>query len=400
MTVMRKLLPALALALLLSAGVTPARAQTSTTFNSAAQLLPPSESIEDIQSYRPRLYASDEYLIWWLREGRIPALLTTSSFGSKGELGQADTRVIYGDQRLETRHDDRFVGGRFMLGWYLGEERSWAIEGGAVFLERDSTYFKVVSDGSTLLARPYINAQDGSSVSEIIAGPTAAGLRNGGFNGYSRIEFFSQEANLVRNLLDGPLGRLDLLAGTRFLQMRDRLDLTAVGRLLPDQTTLYGLTDHFRVHNAFYGGQLGLRGESTWGRWTLGGRGIVALGGTDQLVRTFGDRIFQTPLVRDVQNFGLTVAPSNTGRFERTSFDAFYEVGVNFGYRLGEHVRLFGGYTLYVWNSPLRAGDQVDLVVNPNLITGQPGGSARPTIPFRDDLFWAQGMNFGLELTW
>src|SRR5262245_49895944 len=120
---LRKLLPVLVM-LLLSDGIVPARAQTSTTPDFVGRLSqadlhsdqlnsPPSDSFDYVQTNKPRLYASGEYLIWWLHEGRIPAVLTTSSFATKGELGQPDTRVLYGDQRLETRHDDRFVGGRF-----------------------------------------------------------------------------------------------------------------------------------------------------------------------------------------------------------------------------------------------------------------------------------------------
>jgi hypothetical protein len=357
------------------------------------------ESAEELPA-PVRLYGSVEYLYWWLREGHIPPLLTTSSFASGGLLGQADTRVLYGDDRLETRHGDRFIGARPQLGWWLDDAHSLAVEGSAFFLERDSTYFKAVSDGSTLLARPYISALDGSPASEIIAGPNPAGLRNGGFNGYSRIEFFGEEANLIGNVLEGAADRLDVVAGARFLQLRDRLDLTATGRLLPDQTTLYGLTDHFRVANAFYGGQVGLRSHHQWGHWDLDFRGTAALGGNVETIRTFGDRTTQTPLQREVLPYGLAVLPSNAGRFQRTAVDALYEFGVNVGYRLGEHVRIFCGYTFLLWDSPLRAGDQVDLYFNPNQLAGAAGGPARPAIPWRDDLFWAQGLSVGLEFRW
>src|SRR5262249_22986591 len=43
-----------------------------------------------------------EYLIWFLREGRVPPLLTTSGFSSGGRLGEPDTQVLYGNDRLQT----------------------------------------------------------------------------------------------------------------------------------------------------------------------------------------------------------------------------------------------------------------------------------------------------------
>ena len=54
-----------------------------------------------------RFHAEAEYLLWWLREGRVPPLLTTgpaSSATSPGILGGQDTRILYGNGRLETRH--------------------------------------------------------------------------------------------------------------------------------------------------------------------------------------------------------------------------------------------------------------------------------------------------------
>src|SRR5262249_26186522 len=66
---------------------------------------------------RPTLTGQGEYLVWWLRRGHAPPVLTTSSTASQGVLGQPDTRVLYGDERLETRHNDRFIGGRVTLNW-------------------------------------------------------------------------------------------------------------------------------------------------------------------------------------------------------------------------------------------------------------------------------------------
>jgi hypothetical protein len=349
-----------------------------------------------------RVYGRLEYVLWWLREGHVPPLLTTSSFASGGRLGEPDTQVLYGGD-LETRHGDRFNGLRFALGYWLDADHDVGIEGEAFFLERDSTYFKAISDGSVLLARPFYDAVTGAPMSEIIAGPVPGGLRNGQFVGYSRVELFGEQLNFVVpvGVADGL--SVDLLAGARFLQMRDRLDLTSTGFQLPDQTTLFGLTDHFRVDDRFYGGQVGVRGAYTAGRWSLGVRGEAALGGTEQVVRTWGDRTFQTPTVRTVQPFGLAVLPNNTGRFSQGNLDEVYEVGAEVGYRLTRHWRAFAGYTFLYWNNPIRAGDQVDQVVNTSQLNAAGGplvGPARPAVPFREEAFWAQGLNVGMEFRW
>jgi hypothetical protein len=337
-----------------------------------------------------RWVVSVDYILWWLREGRIPPTLTTSSQASRGLLGQPDTRLLYGGDRIQTRHGDRFNGVRPALGYWFDDAQSIGVEARAFFLERDSTHFKATSDGSTLLARVYENP-DGSPASSIVAGQSPTGPRNGGFVGYSRVELFGEEANLVAALLTGDGFRLEVLGGARFLQMRDRTDLTATGRTLPQTTTLFGLDDHYRVEDAYYGGQVGLRGELTRGRWFVNLRGAVGLGGNVAQVRAFGSTLFQTPAERLVTPNGLTVQASNGGAFDRTTLNMVSEVGLNVGCRLTDHVRLYTGYTFLLWDSPMRSGDQIDLVVN---------GSSRPTIPFKEDLFWAQGLNAGVELTW
>src|SRR5262249_33544996 len=133
----------------------------------------------------PRLSVGVEYLFWWLREGRMPASLTTSSQASQGLFGQPDTSTLYGNDRGGARHGDQSGGVRLTLGYRLAD--GLGIEARGFFLERDSTHFRADSDGSLLLAVPYL-CPDGRPTSEIVAGRSPAGLRSGGFVGYSRIE--------------------------------------------------------------------------------------------------------------------------------------------------------------------------------------------------------------------
>jgi hypothetical protein len=182
--------------------------------------------------------------------------------------------------------------------------------------------------------------------------------------------------------------------------MRDRTDLTAASKLLPVGATINGLEDHLRAHDFFYGGQLGVRGELTRGRWFVKARAEFAVGGNDEQDRNFGERLVATPTTRVGQPFGLAVLPSNTGTFNRTALNGVYEVGVNAGCQLWHHSRLFVGYTLLLWDSPIRAGDQVDVTVNSTQLSGPLAGPSRPSVPFREDFFWAQGVNVGLEFDW
>jgi len=375
---------------------TPPSAATDPLLDDISSGSAPAPEAEFLGSPRPqRFYLSTEYVLWFLREGRIPPILTTSSPASAGVLGASDTRVLYGDDRLETRHGDRFNGLRFTVGYWLTDTPLLGIEAEAFFLERDSTHFKATSNGSELLAFPYTNAATGLPASAVIAGPSPNGPLSGGFVGYSRIELYGQQVDFVGVLADGASGRLEALAGARFLEMRDRLDLTSASYVLPAQTTLLSFADHYRVHDVFYGAQAGLRGTLYWNRWSLQVRGLMALGGDDQSVRTFAANITQTPFVRNALNTGLFVQDSNLGTFSRGAFDMVYETGFNLGFQLTPHIVVFGGYTFLWWVNPIRAGDQVDTTLN---LTGS--GPARPVIPFREDSFWAQGLNAGVTFRW
>ena len=395
---MRKLLASCLIAWL-SAATAGAAEPSDAPAPSAAEVdgaMPPTVDEGPVVAPGPRFLVDAEYLLWWLREGRLPApTLATSSQASQGLLGKPDTRVLYGDDRLRTRHGDEFNGVRFRLAYWFDDTETLGIEGDAFFLERDSTHFKAASDGSTLLARPYQNP-DGSQASYVIAGDAPGGPRSGGFVGYSRVELYGEEANCVAPLVESDAFRMEALVGARFLQMRDRTDLTAVSRSLPTLAPLFGQEDHYRAADAYYGGQVGLRGAATYGRWSLEMRGEIGLGGNAEKLRAFGQSIYQTPVERLVTPTGLTVQQNNSGAFDRAALNMVSEARLNVGYQCTRHIRVYGGYTFLLWDGPIRSGDQIDTVVNANAGTSP----ARPGVPFKEDLFWAHGLDAGLLFSW
>ena len=71
------------------------------------------------------------------------------------------------------------------------------------------------------------------------------------------------------------------------------------------------------------------------------------------------------------------------------------------GYQVTSHLRAYAGYTFLYWDQVVRAGQQVDLTVNPNLlppVTAPVSGPLRPAPRLENSSFWAQGIDFGLEL--
>jgi Putative beta barrel porin-7 (BBP7) len=350
----------------------------------------------------PRLEVSADYLYWFIRSERVPPLVTTGPAGSTATIGQPGTQVVYGDDRLESRHDDRYIGIRFGLDWWFDNARTFALHGSAFFLERDSSNVTVPWESSTTIARPFVDAATGTYQSAVVAGNApGVGELAGSINVYSRIELFGQDLDGLAILGRGDGWSVGALLGAKFLQMRERLDITATSRLLPDETTLFGTTDHFHTFDHFYGAQAGLLAEfRPTERLTVRLQGTFGIGGDDQQIRAYGDQLFQTPLVRVTKNYGLYVQPSNTGSFERFDFDTVSEASLNIAWDVSRHIRLHVGYSVLLWANPVRPGDQITPI---NLTQVAPGGLVgplQPQIPWKTDLLWVQGGNVGLEFHW
>lgn len=354
----------------------------------------------DAEETGERLTLSADYLNWWLRRLRTPPLLTAGPAGSAAIPGAPGTELLRGGDRITSRHNNRYVGVRFGAAYWFDPCRTWGVDADAFFLERDSTHLTVAPGAVPVLALPFVGPQ-GNNNSSVVSGLNPVfGDLSGGTTVYSRMELFGQQANGVLNLGRSSWAEWDLLAGTRFLQLRERLDLTSTSRMLPMATMLLGLEDHFQTFDKFYGGQLGTKARVFFGRLSLEGRATVALGADDEQIRNKGQAIFQTPQVRLVQPHGLFVLPSNSGSFSRVAFGVVTEERLTVAYKLTPHVRLRVGYNLLTWNGPVRPGDQVSPL---NLSQLSPGGLRGPLLPlpsFKQDLFWAHGVNSGLEFCW
>ena len=99
---------------------------------------------------------------------------------------------------------------------------------------------------------------------------------------------------------------------------------------------------------------------------------------------------------------GLYALRSNIGRHQRDELAFIPEVGLNVGVRLTRHLKLFIGYA-FLWISTVaRAAEQIDPVINVSQFPGDRPlvGRTRPAAKFHGTDFWAQGLSFGLELSY
>jgi hypothetical protein len=244
----------------------------------------------------------------------------------------------------------------------------------------------------------------GAEDSELISVP---GVLTGTVGVHLSSRLQGAELNGVCNLCCGCRGRVDLLAGFRYLELTEGLgiaeDLTVNPGMPVSGGTAFRIIDQFNTSNRFYGGQVGAQAEFRWGNLFVDVRGIVALGSTDQVVAVAGSTVIAPPgQVPTVANGGLLAQPTNSGHFTRERFAVVPELGINVGYQVNEHLRAFVGYSFLYWSDVVRPGDQIDRAVNPTQlpVSGMAQhlvGPARPAPVLRDTDFWAQGISFGVE---
>jgi hypothetical protein len=357
-----------------------------------------------------RWWLSAEYLAWFTKSADFPALVTTSSPASAGILGNADTRVLLGNG---TFGDTFHSGARFAVGRYFGCDQRWAIDGSVFFLDESSTTFRANSTEFPVLARPFTNLNQNIPFSELITSP---GLSTGSATVTFNTELWGADLNIRRRLAGNACSRLDLIGGFKYVSLSEDLRIVESFTRTADSDMTIGVPeavsgtvfDSFRTENHFYGGTVGLSGERRRGRWFTNLTGKVSMGTMEQQVIIDGGQTIALSNGTTATAVGglLAVPGGNIGSFSRSRFAVVPEVGFNIGYQITPHCRFFVGYNFLYLSNVLRPGDQIDTDIDITRIPNFPVEGvtrlpiAKPTVPFRDRDFFAQGVNVGLQWRW
>jgi hypothetical protein len=220
------------------------------------------------------------------------------------------------------------------------------------------------------------------------------------------------ELNGLCNLLCDPCRglRLDLIYGFRQLSFDEDLDITENLALQDGSGERIIVRDNFGTRNQFYGGQLGIRGEKSWGCFFINGSAKVALGDMHSEAMISGSTTDSLPGFPTITApGGLLAQASNSGYHAANSFCVIPEAQVNVGLNVTRWLRTYVGYDYLYISQVARPGNLIDLSVNANqiptfaggtLLPPTPGGLARPAFQMNRTDFWAQGITFGVELNW
>jgi hypothetical protein len=307
--------------------------------------------------------------------------------------------VLFGGSPV---NDDLRGGGRLTAGFWLDCDQTCGVE---AYYFQLGTQAQGFSGGTPArLGRPFINAVTGAPDAELISFP---GFLDGSVQASASSGSLAGTGVLGRaNLCCDCCYRLDALAGYRYLTWSDRVGITEnltstdpAQKVAPLGTNII-LVDRFRTTNQFNGGDVGLAGELRWNDWALGGTARIALGTTHEQADINGSTTVTVPgFAPAINPGGLLALSSNSGSHTRNVFAVVPEARVQLAYEVGPHMRVHAGYTFLYWSRLIRAGDQIDLVVNPALLPPHaPGASpARPAFTFQGTGIWAQGIDLGVE---
>jgi hypothetical protein len=350
-----------------------------------------------------QLWVSAEYLVGWFSGDRLPPLATTSPAGTArinaGVIG-GPTTVLFGGNVV---NDDTRSGFRLAAGYWFNTERTLGIETSFLMLESQATGFAASSNGNPILARPFFDVTTGLNDSALVAfpGSSSGSLAARASSG----NLLQATVDLTENVIDCKWFRLDSLLGYRYYNYGEGVHIRQSLTNIPNSPgTVFASEDDFSAENVFNGGDFGLRARFAWDTVSLDLLSKLAVGGVNRDVKIVGNSVTTAPGQATVsREGGLLALSSNIGDYHNHDWALVPELGATLAWQATPNVRLTLGYSVLWLDRIARAGDQIDLDVNPTLFPSATGTPVQPRFPlFRDvrnDVSF-QTVNFGLEFTY
>jgi hypothetical protein len=246
-----------------------------------------------------------------------------------------------------------FTGLKLDAGVWLDPSAKWGIEGSFLLLSRKSTQLGAPAAGAI---------------------PLPDLLAVGGAAANVDTQLWGFEFNGLYSLYRDSNFHADLIGGFRYLGLQEDLKGYANGTLfLPNGEIENGTAmDRLTAQNNFYGAQIGARAGWRFNRFFVDATGKIAFGLTQE---------------------GLTLQDVATGidgatdafqmRHSTTDFAVVPEFNLRVGYNITRNIRAFVGYDFLYISSVARPGNQDLFGLSSVKTTG----------------FWAQGLDFGVEIT-
>lgn len=388
-------------------------------------------------------------------------------------LAGLTTTIPGGDSAVVGEHG----GAQFTIGTWLDPEQCCGVEARYFNIERRTAYF--TQDTGNVLVQPTPGHIFSVALPPLVppnVGPANAQVLLGQVSGIASValgnEMWGAEANACHRLCFFGSMVIDGFCGFRYIDFKEAyetnetIDLTfpanvttAAGGSTSTATvtssTLDGITtitnttitntttltttdtvvpgtppvdpahfeifDRISVRNQFWGGQIGGNAEWYYGKFFVGVRAQVAIGGMHETVDILSQTISpvggtndpllppHTPVVippsianGGIRPGGLLSGPADQGRHTRNRFSIIPETNIQVGCQLTSCLRCFVGWDYIYFNHIARPTNQTqlaDTTINVQM------GSSSVSVPVRTPLFrftdgnmWTSGATMGFEV--
>lgn len=367
-----------------------------------------------------QLWFKAGYSSWRISDAPLPyPLLTTGTGPIPGVIGDPNTTILYGNSHVDF---GSFQGLNLEGGLWLDDQHlnglGFSLQ---TFNERSSgaTFSSTGSDGVSL-SRPFFDVTQNLMFQNNVLQVSTVDGRSGSFSVSNTAKFGGFDVYYLRNFWNNCGFTLSGLAGYRFFQLTEHLNMTQVSTTTPgaaaqplllDNIIVDSLTlqDSFSTRNRINGVEIGLKGEWNWGAFFAGGTGKVTLGPNSQTVDINGSTTGTIDGTVTTLPGGLNALTSNRAGFvsnmgsnKYSQFIIMPEFGVYVGVQVSPHMRVQLGYDCLYINNVTRPGLQIDPSVNQSFVPssqfyGDSSGPVAPLITQSKHDFFASGVNLSLE---
>lgn len=382
----------------------------------------------------PHNWFSAESLIWWTSQPDVPVIATTSTQGTPGLqagiLGQPQTGELWGGGDL---FDLTRGGVRLRAGQWSDDNDGSGIQAEFLMLGSAGHNFFGQSNGNPILARPFVNQETGFADAQLIGFP---GLSTGSlaFNAETRMYSVGLHywAELIAEYDDGcgeggcgsscgsgcGSGCGSCCRSSSSCQQTDRIFGVKIGpRFIHHDDTIladefltglasgnqFRILDSFKTENSFLGGEIGLRAQRNKGIYSMDLGLNLGIGATRQELDVSGLTTVTTPAGLQTTTAGGFLAQStNSGSWDKTKFSLVPSLEFKLGMEAGNGWRFAVGYDFMYWTNVLRASEQIDTVIHPDLFPPavNPTSATRPGPLLNESDYFAHGISISIERRW
>lgn len=366
-----------------------------------------------------RFWVNPDYLYWSAEGMRTPALVTSSPSGTPQNeaafLGGTGTSVLFGQQEINDGWENGY---RITAGFALDPNLRWQLEADYLRILDRNESFSAASDDqvapTNIIGRPFFDLINGRETAQLISyeNLVSGRISVGAESKLSSFGLYGRGATCptpgpcdviaINSPLSMQIGRFDVLFGYRYANLQDSLsfseDLRSLDTANPGS---FQIRESFATENSFHGIELGMAYHGRWNRFTTELVGKVAAGNNEQTVSINGySDIVEAGFLERFPG-GVLAQRTNIGEHRRNELAVLPQLTFNLGARITRYVTLRVGYSLFYFSNVVRAGDQIDTDLNPNLFPPEQlplvDSVLRPTFEFRETDYWAHGANFGAD---